>query len=47
MNIFEPFRTYPSPSRTAVVFIEATSEPASGSVRANEHSTGSAAARPR
>lgn len=34
MNIFEPFSTQPSPSRRARVRIEATSEPASGSVTA-------------
>ena len=31
MNVFEPLRTYSSPRRTAVVFMRATSEPASGS----------------
>ena len=41
MNVFEPLRTYSSPSRTAVVFIEATSEPAPGSERPNEQRIGS------
>ncbi len=34
MNIFRPFSTQVSPSRTARVVIPATSEPASGSVSA-------------
>ncbi len=34
MYIFEPLMTHSSPSRTALVRIEATSEPASGSVTA-------------
>jgi len=33
MNIFEPFRTYSPPRRSAVVEMRATSEPASGSER--------------
>jgi hypothetical protein len=32
MKIFEPLMTHSSPSRTAVVLMPATSEPASGSV---------------
>src|SRR2546421_12684146 len=40
MNVFEPFRTYSPPSRTAVVFSEATSEPASGSESPNEQRIG-------
>ncbi len=47
MNIFEPLRTYSSPRRSAVVRIEATSDPASGSVRANEASAGDSTTRPR
>ncbi len=41
MNVFEPFRTYSSPRRSAVVFMRATSEPASGSERPNEQRIGS------
>ena len=41
MNIFEPFRTYSSPRRSAVVLMRAASEPASGSLSANEHRIGS------
>ena len=41
MNVFEPLRTYSSPSRTAVVFSDATSEPAPGSERPNEQRIGS------
>ena len=41
MNVFEPFKTYSSPFRTAVDFIRATSEPASGSVSPNEQRIGS------
>ncbi len=41
MNIFEPLRMYSSPFLTAVVWIPETSEPAFGSVRANEVSSGS------
>src|SRR3954447_11325037 len=33
IQYFEPLSTYESPSRTALVFIAATSEPASGSDR--------------
>ena len=40
MNVFEPLTTYSSPSRTAVVFIEATSEPAPGSERPKEQRIG-------
>ena len=41
MKVFEPFRTYSSPRRTAVVLIRATSEPASGSVSPKEQRIGS------
>ena len=41
MKVFEPLRTYSSPRRTAVVFMRATSEPASGSERPNEQRIGS------
>ena len=41
MNVFEPLRTYSSPSRTAVVLSDATSEPAPGSERPNEQRIGS------
>src|SRR5581483_109374 len=41
MNVFEPLMTYSSPSRTAVVFIDATSEPAPGSESPNEQRIGS------
>ena len=41
MNIFEPLMTYSSPRRTAVVWIPETSEPAFGSVSANEQRIGS------
>ena len=41
MNVFEPFRTYSSPRRCAVVFSLTTSEPASGSESPKEHSSGS------
>jgi hypothetical protein len=40
MNVFEPLRTYSSPSRTAVERSAATSEPAPGSERANEQRIG-------
>ena len=40
MNVFDPLRTYSSPRRSAVVFSFATSEPASGSERPNEHRIG-------
>jgi hypothetical protein len=36
MNIFRPLITHLSPSRTAVVWMLATSEPASGSVMARQ-----------
>ncbi len=39
MNILAPFNTQKSPSRRAVVRIDATSEPASGSVTATAVST--------
>ncbi len=38
--------THLSPLRTAVVFMPETSEPASGSVRQNEASSGASASRP-
>ena len=41
MKVFEPFRTYSSPRRSAVVFSLATSEPASGSERPKEQRIGS------
>ena len=41
MNVFEPLRAYSSPRRSAVVFMRATSEPASGSESPNEHRIGS------
>ncbi len=41
MKVFDPLRTYSSPRRTAVVFIRATSDPASGSDRPNEQRIGS------
>ena len=41
MKVFEPLRTYSSPRRSAVVFMRATSEPASGSLRPNEQRIGS------
>src|SRR5579862_1610463 len=40
MKVFEPFRTYSSPRRTAVVCRRATSEPAPGSESPNEHRIG-------
>ena len=40
MNVFEPLRTYSSPSRTAVVRNAATSEPAPGSDSPNEQRIG-------
>src|SRR4029453_13311065 len=40
MNIFEPLMTYSSPSRTAVVWIPETSDPACGSLRPNEQRIG-------
>src|SRR5258707_15568989 len=41
MNVFEPLTTSSSPSRTAVVFSDATSEPAPGSERPNDARIGS------
>jgi hypothetical protein len=41
MKVFEPFRTYSSPLRSAVDFIRATSDPASGSLRPKEQRIGS------
>ena len=41
MKVFEPLRTYSSPSRTAVVDSEATSEPAPGSESPNDARIGS------
>ena len=40
MKVFDPLRTYSSPSRTAVVFSDATSEPAPGSESPNEQRIG-------
>ena len=40
MNVFDPLSTYSSPLRTAVVFMRATSEPASGSESPNEQRIG-------
>src|SRR5581483_1201677 len=40
MKVFDPLMTYSSPSRTAVVFNEATSEPAPGSDSPNEQRIG-------
>src|SRR5579885_3351278 len=47
MKHLEPLITHLSPLRTAVVFMPETSEPASGSVRQNEASSGASAKRPR
>ncbi len=47
MKHFEPVSTYLSPCLTARVFIPPTSEPASGSVSANEASFGSSVSIPR
>src|SRR3954447_13773448 len=47
MKHFEPFRTYLSPLRTAVVRMPDTSEPASGSVRQNDASFGASVSIPR
>src|SRR6202011_66553 len=47
MKHLEPLITYFSPSRTAVVRIPDTSEPASGSVRQNEANSGASVSRPR
>ena len=41
MNVLEPFRTYSSPRRSALVLMRATSEPASGSLSPNEQRIGS------
>ena len=41
MKVLEPLRTYSSPRRSAVVFIRATSDPASGSLSPNEQRIGS------
>ncbi len=46
MKHLEPLITHLSPLRTAVVFIPDTSEPASGSVRQNEASSGASESRP-
>src|ERR687898_3588296 len=47
MKHFEPLMTYLSPSRTAVVFMPDTSEPASGSVRQKDASFDSSVSLPR
>src|ERR1700684_62438 len=47
MKHLEPLMTHLSPLRVAVVFIPDTSEPASGSVRQNEASSGASLRRPR
>src|SRR5436305_2992389 len=47
MKHFEPLMTHLSPLRTALVFIPETSEPASGSVRQNDASSGPSPSRPR
>ncbi len=47
MKHLEPLRTYLSPCLTARVFIPATSEPASGSVRQKEASLKSSVSIPR
>src|SRR2546423_2752884 len=47
MKHLEPLLTHLSPRRTAVVFIPEPSEPASGSVRQNEASSGASERRPR
>src|SRR3954454_9162432 len=47
MKHFEPLMTHLSPFFVAVVFIPDTSEPASGSVRQNEASSGASDRRPR
>ena len=46
MNVFEPLRTYSSPSRTAVVWMPATSEPAPGSVRPKQQRIGASSSGP-
>ncbi len=47
MKHLEPLITHLSPLRVAVVFIPETSEPASGSVRQKEASSGASDSRPR
>src|SRR5947209_4612783 len=47
MKHFDPLITHLSPLRVAVVFIPETSDPASGSVKQNDASSGSSASRPR
>src|ERR1700684_2410791 len=47
MKHFEPLMTHLSPFLVAVVFIPERSEPASGSVRQNEASSGASERRPR
>src|ERR1700758_2470826 len=47
MKHLEPLMTHLSPFLVAVVFIPDTSEPASGSVRQNDASSGASASRPR
>src|ERR1700760_1626932 len=47
MKHLEPLMTHLSPLRVAVVFMPDTSEPASGSVRQNEASSGASDSRPR
>src|SRR6201987_280481 len=46
MKHLDPLMTHLSPLRTALVFIPETSDPASGSVRQNEASSGASARRP-
>src|SRR5436305_15325767 len=47
MKHLEPLMTHLSPLRVAVVFMPETSEPASGSVRQKEASSGASESRPR
>src|SRR5437660_4343078 len=47
MKHLEPLMTHLSPFLVAVVFIPETSEPASGSVRQNDASSGASLSRPR
>src|SRR6185437_8110580 len=47
MKHLEPLMTHLSPFLTAVVFMPETSDPASGSVRQKEASSGASARRPR
>src|SRR6516225_4054512 len=47
MKHLEPLMTHLSPLRVAVVFIPETSEPASGSVRQKDASSGASPRRPR